>query len=302
MKKDILREVSSQLLGELVKEVRDLHAVLDNVEAFIYTKDKDGRYTYANRKVRELFGLPLEQVLGRHEADFFDQKTAASIRVNDLRVLTSGEPVAAEETNSLADSGQTRIYLSQKSPLRNDDGEIVGLYGISTDITERKKLENELEANRSLLNSVLNNLDAFVYLKDPQLRFLYVNDKTAALFGKSAEEIVGHTNHEVLPAEVAEHFSATDRKVFAEGKKQVAEESSLGADGLVHHYWSHKIPLIRDGQIYAYIGFSTDISELHEIKEELHRQAITDSLTGLHNRRYFMDVLDQRRYRSLQMD
>ena len=283
----------SERVAKLEAEVRKLHTVLDGVEAYVYMKDREGRYTFANRKVCEFFGRSLDDVVGRTDRDFWAPETAAKIAEADAMVIATGEAAAIEELNCSASDATPRIFLSQKSPLRDAAGQLVGMCGISTDITERKQQLRALESTTALLQTVLNNLDAFVYMKDPELRFLYVNDKTAALFGQPIEAIVGRTNHEVLPREIADHFSATDRKVFAEGQKQVMEEMSVGADGRTHYYWSHKIPLFRGEQAYAYLGFSTDITELHETREELRRLAMTDALTGLYNRRYFMEAAER---------
>lgn len=280
-------------VATLEAEVRKLHTVLDGVEAYVYMKDREGRYTFANGKVCELFGRSLDGIVGKTDRDFWDAETAARIAAADATVIDTGEAAAIEEVNRPAGAEAARIFLSQKSPLRDAAGNLVGMCGISTDITERKQQLMTLESTTALLHTVLNNLDAFVYMKDLELRFLYVNDKTAALFGKPIEAIVGRTNHEVLPHDIADHFSATDRKVFAEGRKQVMEETSVGADGRTHYYWSHKIPLFQGGQAYAYLGFSTDITELHETREELRRLAMTDALTGLYNRRYFMEAAER---------
>jgi diguanylate cyclase (GGDEF)-like protein/PAS domain S-box-containing protein len=276
-------------LAHLEAELFALRTTLDNVGAYIYIKDRQGNYTFANRKVRELMGCTLAEIVGCGDEKFFDEADCRTVRHNDLRVLEHGEHIAAEERVCLQEGGSERIFWAVKSPLCNAQGEIVGLYGVSTDITERKQMEAELRDSRKLLQTILNNLDAFVYMKDQDLRFLYVNEKTAALFGRPVGEIIGRTNQELLPGDVAAHFSETDRQVFRDGTKVASEEHAVGADGVLRHYWSNKIPLCRDGKPYAYLGFSTDISELVRLKEEFHRQAVTDMLTGLHNRRFYME-------------
>jgi diguanylate cyclase (GGDEF)-like protein/PAS domain S-box-containing protein len=118
-----------------------LATILNSVDAYIYIKGPDFCYQYANRKVCELFGRPLEQVVGKADSEFFDDATAAKLRVNDTRVLLQGERVEEEEINQSRDGSQTHAYISVKLPLRHADGGIYGLCGISTDISKHKKAE-----------------------------------------------------------------------------------------------------------------------------------------------------------------
>ena len=146
------------------KALRDsedkLATILDSVEAFIYIKGTDYRYQYANRRVRELFGKPMEEIISHDDASFFDQPTTANIRQNDRRVIEDGERVAEEEINTSADGKITSAYLSIKLPLREKDGRIYALCGISTDITDRKQAEEELEQHRHHLEALVNSRTA----------------------------------------------------------------------------------------------------------------------------------------------
>ena len=128
-----------------------LAAVLDGVDACIYIKDTQYRYQYANRRVCELFGRPLEEIVGCEDSSFFDALTVRKLRANDRRVIEQGERVEDEELNT-SDDGQIRnAYLSVKLPLRDLEGHIYALCGISTDITTRLQNEAELAQYRSHL-------------------------------------------------------------------------------------------------------------------------------------------------------
>ncbi|MEE7624967.1 PAS domain S-box protein [Methylobacter sp. Wu8] len=141
-----VRDITERkMIEEALRESENkLTAILDNVDAFIYIKDCNYRYQYANQPVRQLFGKAQEDIVGKLDEAFFDQATAEKLRENDRRVIELGECVATEEINSDRENASTRVYFSSKQPLRREDGGIYGLCGVSTDITERKQMENAL--------------------------------------------------------------------------------------------------------------------------------------------------------------
>jgi diguanylate cyclase (GGDEF)-like protein/PAS domain S-box-containing protein len=122
-----------------------LSDILENVSAYIYMKDTQGRYLYANRLLRELFNAPKEEIIGYDDNKFYDSATAAKMRQSDLQVLQQGKTIHdAEENIPNPLTGQTSVYLTTKIPLRHEDGRIYALCGISTDITEKKDFEEHL--------------------------------------------------------------------------------------------------------------------------------------------------------------
>ena len=133
-----------------------LSTILDSVEACIFIKGVDYRYLYANRQTCALFGKPLDSVIGHTDEEMFDARTAARIRENDREVIAAGRRYAAEETNTTADGRITSVFLAVKIPLRDADGEVYALCGIATDITERKRVESELEEHRRHLERLVD--------------------------------------------------------------------------------------------------------------------------------------------------
>lgn len=271
--------------------------LLDVVDAFIYATDINGNYTFANRQVLDLLGGPsltLEQVLGRAFTDFVDIGEAGeTLRATDRQVLEQGEVIAREEANLIHATGELRHYWSVKRPLRDAQGGIIGLLGISYDITEKKQLAEKAERQKALLDTILDNIAALVYVKDRGQKYLYANRPVAEMFGLSREGVVGKTDWELFPQEVAQMFRDTNEEIFATGKKAVTEENLLSADGSRHHYWNVAVPCITPEGIEAIVGTSTDITDLHRLKERLRRQAETDSLTGIANRRHFFEPAEK---------
>ena len=100
--------------------------ILDTLDIAVYSKDREGRYTYANHMVCELFGASLAEIVGKDDSEFFDLDEADDLKVNDREVMESGVAVSREE----------RTYWTVKAPLRDSSGAVVGLAGVSIDITE----------------------------------------------------------------------------------------------------------------------------------------------------------------------
>ena len=270
----------------------DPHRILlDEVGAFVYTTGKDGRYTYANKLVLELLGqTSLEAVLGKDFADFVDiGEAGATLRETDLRVLRDGETIAREETNHIHATGETRTYWTIKKPLRDADGIIIGMLGISHDITEKKRLEDRVRRQKELLNAVLDNIEGVVYVKGADRRFRYANRQLSTTFGRPIEEIVGKLDTELMPREVADAWWEKDQQILASGQRYAGEESLVDASGSLRHYWSVVVPSQDFDGAPGLIGLITDITELHALKTELERQTRTDHLTGIANRRSFFE-------------
>lgn len=269
-----------------------LRALVDHVGAYFYAKDTQGRYLFVNQAVCELFGATLEEVLGARDEQFLHVGRSPAVQDNDRRVLRHGEELHEEEEHFLR-NGQHRVFWSIKVPIRDAQGNIIGLCGISTDITQRRRAADQLIERNSLLSTILANVDASVYLKDADGRFLYANQRVIELYGRPLGEIVGRTDFELLTPEVAARLTQMDRSVLDSGTRQVSEEVVTGPDGRERHFWSIKLPLPFPGQRPCLIGFSTDITELLQLRQSLEQQRVTDPLTALANRLRFEDELAQ---------
>jgi PAS domain S-box-containing protein len=136
---------------------------------------------------------------------------------------------------------------------------------------------------RVLLDLVLDNVDAYVYMKDSERRFSYVNAKMAAAAGLSAEQMVGRRDREVLPAARAEETWELDRPVLETGQGRSVQNEVTLADGSVHQLWSVKVPVSADGEVVAVLCVSTDVTDLHRLKAQADAasQAKSDFLSNM---------------------
>ncbi|WP_139478564.1 sensor domain-containing diguanylate cyclase [Aeromonas veronii] len=277
----------------LQHELDHLKAIFNETDAYLFTKDLAGRYTYANQAVLDLFGCTLAELQGQDDRAFFDLEFSDAIKRNDQLVLEQQLALAQEEINYLKTTGEKRCYWTVKKPMYDRDGNLIGLCGISTDITEHKLIEARLAEQHQLLELILANVDAHIYMKDSLHRFLYVNQKVADLLGLPAEQIINRRDDEVIPAASACQLWRLDNRVFETGELQAGEEMLTDPEGNQHYYWSVKVPFLLGDGTPTLIGISSDITELHQLKEQLHQQSVRDGLTGLYNRRFFFELCEK---------
>ena len=285
----LMTDTLKQKIKQISHELSIHQTALDNVSAYIFMKDREGRYTYANKMVRELFDSSLEEIIGQDDSAFFSLDDSDEITVNDTYVMVNGVTIEKEERNVIMETGEVRYYWTIKKPLFDENNKVIGLNGISTDITEQKQMQTNLKDNEQQLKTIINHVDAYIYMKDREGKFLFINDKTADLFGVKACEVKGKTTKQLLPPELADNFDILDHKILASEEKVEGEEVFSNELGTDKYYWSTKIPVKNEkGKLVSFVGFSTEITQIVEQRKEFKAQASTDELTGIANRRHFM--------------
>ncbi len=131
-----------------------LRTLLENIPDYIYFKDRDRRFVLASTSFCALFKLSMEEILGKRDEDLFPPEVAASTVADDLRVIEEELPIINREEGSEEIAGSPVWVLSTKLPWRDQRGEVVGLFGISRLITDRKKADEErLELERRLIHA-----------------------------------------------------------------------------------------------------------------------------------------------------
>ncbi|WP_119679348.1 PAS domain S-box protein [Indioceanicola profundi] len=123
---------------------RFLQSVIDGAIDPIFAKDLDGRYMLVNKCTAQFFKTDPLAVIGRRDADLLPPDVAAAVTAVDRSVVESGEPVLMEE--EVRDGDGAHVFLSAKTPLRDADGRIIGVIGVSRDITDRKRAEEEVRS------------------------------------------------------------------------------------------------------------------------------------------------------------
>lgn len=192
-----------------IKEVQDalresnaiLNAINTTTPTMIYAKNLAGQMLIANPAVLTALVKSETEVIGKTDAEFLpDRQQAEYIMANDRRVMETGEVQTYEE--SLDFPIGKRTYISTKLPYRDKDGSIIGLIGISTDISDRKRVEENLEAKNREITNILDSItDGFASL-DKDWRYTFVNPKAEDILGKQKSELLGKNVWEVFPEAV----------------------------------------------------------------------------------------------------
>ena len=141
-----------------------LKAIMDNTSAVIYLKDLQGQYLMINRRYEELFNVTQQQIVGQTDALVFPTEVVAHFQANDRQVRNTGQPLEFEEVVPHGDGPHT--YFTVKFPIKDANGTVVAVGGISTDITDRKAVEDVVRASEIRLRGILDNTPAVISLKD----------------------------------------------------------------------------------------------------------------------------------------
>lgn len=199
---------------------RILSAIIESAPALIYMKDRDGRMTIANQAVMELIGKPWNEVRGRTDAEFLDDREGAdAVMANDRRIMESGVTEKLEEIVG-QDAGGSRTWLSSKTPFRSEDGAVIGLVGTSVEITERKRAEEMRQLLLRELDHRVKNLFAMaIGMVSTTARFARTpKEMAAALTGR----LMALSNaHDLIRAAVTQTDPGMERVSLADLARRI---------------------------------------------------------------------------------
>jgi len=215
----------------------------------------------ASRSFETLVGVPGEELRGKYMEEIFPPEFAAKLTADDREVMTRAEPTRLEEVFG------GRFYSTIKFPIDLWGRHL--LAGYTIDITESKRLEFELRAQESRLRAIIENQPGSVWLKDPEGRFLAVNQAFVELAGKrSPEELIGRRDEELWPAPLATKYRADDLEVMRTKRALRTEEEIEGAHQ-THWFETYKAPLLDDrGEVVGTTGFAHDVTSRRRAAEE----------------------------------
>jgi len=179
----------ARLVEELAQERDLLGTVMDNLPDCIFYKDCQSRFVRTNAAHAKTLGLSdPRQAVGKTDFDFFPPEDAAEYLRDEQQVIERGQPLIGKVERALQPEGQFRWHLTTKVPIRDTQGRVTGLVGITRDITERREAEEILRASEERYRELFENASDIVYTTGLDTRLTSLNRVGQQVLGYSAEE------------------------------------------------------------------------------------------------------------------
>jgi diguanylate cyclase (GGDEF)-like protein/PAS domain S-box-containing protein len=289
------RDISDRKQAEeaLAKEQYLLHALLSTVPDYIYFKDNKGHFIRTSNAHAKAFGLnDPAQVIGKTDFDFFTEEHARQAYGDEQEIICTGQPLTKEEKETWPDRPDTWV-IATKMPLRDQQGNIIGTFGISKDISERKRAEAELEQSVSMLHATLEATADGILVVDKQRKVVNFNRRFTEMW-RVPDEIMESRDNKRLLAFVLDQLADPDAFTtrVEELYSQLDVESFdtlMFKDGRVFERYSR--PQLVAGEKVGRVWSFRDVTERKQTEEKLVYNALHDPLTNLPNRVLFMDRL-----------
>jgi len=185
----VVMDITESKRGEeaLAAAHRQVQGIIDNTPAIVYVFDLEERFLLANAAVAELFHSTPEQMIGKRRHEFMPKADADWHEANDRKVIEAGRAMEFEEASQLPDRSIT--WLTTKFPLRDAQGTIYAVAGISADVSDRKRAEEALRESESRFHSLFNNSPDAIFLAIPSGPVTHANPAACAVFGMTEEEL-----------------------------------------------------------------------------------------------------------------
>jgi PAS domain S-box-containing protein len=277
----ISRDISElhALQTELAERNQFQRALLDNFPFMVWLKDPQGRILEANLSYAQNCGQQgTDNLRGKTDLDFWPPDLARGYMADDQAVLDSNQSKHLEEPLEI--DGQRVWFETYKSPVVAQ-GELIGTVGFARDISDRKRTEAALEREHSLLKALINALPDLFWVKNPNGVYLTCNARFEAFFGHPEAAIVGKTDHDFVPKELADFFREHDLKAIGAGKPTANEEwVPFANDGHKEFLETIKTPVFdSQGKLLGILGVGRDITQRDQAERT--RKELLDRLQKL---------------------
>jgi len=268
---------------EALAEERDLlQALIDNIPDHIYFKDDKNQFIRVNKARAEFSGTIPESMIRKTDFDFFPHQQAEAASANDNWVMKFNKPLVDKEEKITHADGTEHWLSATKIPQHNEKGQIIGTMGISRNITERKKAEEELKSSEERLKILFEFAPDGLYLTDLEGTFVDSNKAAEELFGYKREELMGKNflKLELLSSEQVLKATANLAK-SAQGRPTGPDEFILNRkDGKQVTVEINTYPVEIKGKSLV-LAIARDTSERKKTEEALIRSEKLKSLRGM---------------------
>lgn len=276
----LLRQHTRLLMTEQVRHsqaqrlqaLQLLSAIADSSEDAIFAKDREGKYILFNRAASQFVGKPAAEMLGQDDLAIFPPDQARMLMAAGRRVIENNRVQTEEEYLTLPCGD--RVFLATKGPLQDNDGQVIGIFGISRDITGFKRAEADLREREGLFRALVEQSLAGIYIIQ-QGRLCYINPCFAHLFGyDSPGALLGvGPLHALASPQDSERVAELVLRCEQEGGDIHARFSALhhGSQALEVELYGRRVDY--RGQP-AVLGLLLDVTEREQVEQALTRQAM----------------------------
>jgi PAS domain S-box-containing protein len=266
LKEQVLEREQAE--AALAQERNLLRTVIDNLPDRIFLKDAEGHYLLDNASHLRSLGLESpDGIAGKTVFDLFSREQAEQFHAADMAILASGEPLLNHEERLTGPDGVERWMLTTKVPLRDPEGKIVGLVCLSRDITARRTAQEALRESEERNRTLLEQLPQRIFFKDREGAFIAVNPAFASDLGVRPEELIGKTDFDLFPPDLAVKYRADDLRIMESGGTETIEETNV-VQGHARFVEVVKAPVTsNDGSVIGVLGVFTDITERKQVEE-----------------------------------
>ncbi len=283
------RQLSERQASALSHSYAHLRTLVETIPDLVWLKDPNGVFLACNPRFECLLNATESEIIGKTDDAFVPGEQAEFFREKDRAAIVAGKPCLNEEWVTFADTGQSALLETIKTPMRDAAGKLVGVLGIARDITARRADEERL---RFFARVVESAGEAFM-VTDTHGVIVAINPAFSRITGYSDAEVLGQTPALLKSGrQDALFYQAMWAALRDEGSWE-GEIWDRRKDGTIYPKWL-SITTVRDdaGQPSHYVAAFSDISERKAAEERIHNLAFYDSLTALPNRRLLMDRLE----------
>jgi PAS domain S-box-containing protein len=244
-----------------------LLAVMNGTSDPVYVKDRASHIVMANEALAKVAGKPLEEIIGRTDSEYYgDAAGGQMLREHDLKIMASGRSDTMEEM--IPSPTGSRFFISNKAPYRNTFGDIIGVIGISRDITERKQMEHAPCDSEEKFRLIADTMPLLVWTAEPNGKVDYVNSFYQNYSGMRSE--TANQIYDLIHPDDLKRGEAARYHSIITGEIYEVEHRARRYDGVYRWFLTRGLPVCDEkGDIIKWYGTSTDIHDLRELKEEL---------------------------------